>query len=45
MFLLAVCLHVCSHLAHLALTVCSQEGHIVDLIHHHEVLLLPLKVL
>lgn len=33
------------YLAHLALTVSSQEGHVVDLIHHHEVLLLPLEVL
>lgn len=34
-----------SHLAHFALTVSSQEGHVVDLIHHYKVLLLPLKVL
>lgn len=45
MFYLAICPLVLSHLAHLALTVSSQEGHVVDLIHHHKVLLLPLKVL
>lgn len=42
---MSVFLFVCSHLAHLALTVSSQEGHVVDLIHHNKVLLLPLKVL
>ncbi len=40
-----ICLFVHSHLAHLALTISSQEGHVVDLIHHYKVLLLPLKVL
>ena len=40
-----VCVLVHSHLAHLALTVSGQEGHVVDLVHHHEVLLLPLEVL
>lgn len=33
------------HLGHLALTVSGQERHVVDLVHHHKVLLLPLKVL
>lgn len=37
--------YVHSHLAHLALAVSSQEGHVVDLIHHHKILLFPLKVL
>lgn len=45
MFYSTICLLVHSHLAHLALTVSSQEGHVVDLIHHYEVLLLPLEVL
>lgn len=40
-----VCFYGCSHLAHLALAVSSQEGHVVDLIHHHKILLFPLKVL
>lgn len=34
-----------SYLAHLALTVSGEEGHVVDLVHHHKVLLFPLKVL
>lgn len=34
-----------THLAHLALAVSGQEGHVVDLIHHHKILLFPLKVL
>lgn len=33
------------YLAHFALTVSRQEGHVVDLIHDNKVLLLPLKVL
>lgn len=33
------------HLAHLALTVSSEEGHIVNFIHHHKVLFLSLEVL
>lgn len=33
------------HLAHFALTVSSEEGHIVDFIHHHKVLLLSLEIL
>lgn len=45
MFYSTICLLVHSHLAHLALTVSSQEGHVVDLIHHYKVLLLPLEVL
>lgn len=42
---LQVVVYVHSHLAHLALTVGSEEGHVVDLIHHNKVLLLPLEVL
>lgn len=45
MFNLATYLFAPSHLAHLALTVSSQEGHVVDLIHDHKVLLLSFKVL
>lgn len=37
--------HVRPHLGHLALTVSGQERHVVDLVHHDKVLLLPLKVL
>lgn len=37
--------YVQPHLGHLALTVSGQERHVVDLVHHHKVLLLPLKVL
>lgn len=33
------------HLAHLALTVSSEKGHIVNFIHHHKVLLLSLEIL
>lgn len=39
-----ICL-VSSHLAHLALAVSREERHVVDLIHHHKVLLLSLEVL
>lgn len=45
MFFLAIYVLVHSHLGHLAFTVSSQEGHVVDLIHNHKVLLLSLKVL
>lgn len=34
-----------SHLAHFALAVSREERHVVDLIHHHKVLLLSLEVL
>lgn len=33
------------HRAHLALTVSSEKGHIVDFIQHHKVLLLSLEIL
>lgn len=45
MFNLATHWFVPSHLAHLALTVSGQEGHVVDLVHDHKVLLLSFKVL
>lgn len=34
-----------THLAHLAFAVSSEEGHVVDLIHHHKVLFLTLEIL
>lgn len=34
-----------AHLAHLAFAVSSEEGHVVDLIHHHKVLFLTLEIL
>ncbi len=34
-----------THHAHLAFAVSSEEGHVVDLIHHHKVLLLTLEIL
>lgn len=37
--------YIHSHLAHLAFAVSRQEGHVVDLVHHHKILLFPLKVL
>jgi len=34
-----------THLAHLAFAVSSEEGHVVDLIHHNKVLFLTLEIL
>lgn len=34
-----------SHLAHLTLAVSREERHVINLIHHHKVLLFTLKVL
>lgn len=34
-----------TYLAHFAFAVSSEERHVIDLIHHHKVLLFPLEVL